>query len=332
MGVSNVVMDEGDGSFRHAAVITGSDDELVAALMPELRRSADAYDEVLMVVGERLRGLLTTADGDLAGALRWGDHTAFYQRLGFAYEGFRRYLAEQHDAGRRVHVVAEPDLTAGAVPDRSVAYLAYEAACNDVYAPYACPVTCIWDSRHHAQSVIDGARAAHGHLMTPEGVRPSPQYLAPERFLSARRDPPLPAPPGAIDHDVVLHEVEDLGPLRSLLCGWVAAHGFAPAAAEDVVVAVMEIVTNGLRHGRPPVRVRAWHEAATLIVQCDDAGGRRIPPGAGFHRPRLSGATPGGRGLWLARQLADVVMIESAAGRTTVRLSFPYEPLHRAEN
>ncbi|MGA5298354.1 ATP-binding protein [Nucisporomicrobium flavum] len=321
-----------DGSFRHAAVVAGSDDELVAALLPELRRSAGRYDEVLMVVSDHSRAVLTAAAGTLADGLTWGDPGAFYQRLGFAYESFRRYLAGQHEAGRRVHVVAQPDLTVDGLPGRSAAYLAYEAVCNDVYAPYACPVTCIWDSRNYPQAVIDGARAAHGHVVTADGVRPSAQYLAPERYLSARRDPPLPAPPAPVDHDLLLDGVAALGPLRSLLGKWAAGHGFGAAAAEDVVVAVVEIATNGLRHGLPPVRVRAWHEAGMLTVQCDDAGGRRIPPDAGYHRPRLDGLTPGGRGLWLARQLADVVVIESAPGRTTVRLSFPYEPMHRTLN
>ena len=325
----------GDDSFRHAALIAGGDDELVAALVPELRRSAEAYDEVLLVVSGHHRALLTAAAGDLGDALTWGDPEGFYQRLGFAYESFRRYLAERHRAGRRVHVIAEPDFVGGVDADaraeRAAAYLAYESVCNDAFEPYGSPVTCIWDRRNHPQAVIDGARATHRHLLTADGVRPSPQFLAPDSFLAARRHAPLAAPPEPVDRDRVLHDVAELGELRSLLSKWTAGHGFSAAAAEDVVMGVVEIATNGLRHGLPPVRVRAWHRQDTLIVQCDDMGGRPVPPAAGYQRPRLAGARPGGRGLWLARQLADVVVIESAPGRTSVRLHFPYGPLHRAE-
>lgn len=326
----------GDDSFRHAALIAGRDEDLLAALVPELRRSVEVYDEVLLVVSEHRRHLLMAATTDLGDALTWGDPGGFYQRLGFAYERFRRYLAERQRAGRRVHVIAEPDLTsgvdAGTRGDRAAAYLAYEAVCNDAFEPYGSPVTCIWDSRHHPRAVIDGARAAHRHLLTVDGFRPSPQFLAPDRFLGARRHSPLPAPPEPVDRDRVLHDVAELGELRSVLGKWTAGHGFSAAAAEDVVAGVVEIATNGLRHGLPPVRVRAWHARDTLILQCDDVGGRPVPPGAGYHRPQLAGARPGGRGLWLARQLADVVLIESVPGRTSVRLHFPYGPLHRAED
>src|ERR1041384_1045761 len=97
----------------HTAVIINSDDDLLTVLLPEVRRSAGRYDEILLVVGKDTRTVLAQHMGDLGGALRWGDPAGFYQRLGFAFEGFRRYLAEQHTAGRRVHVVAEPDLAGG---------------------------------------------------------------------------------------------------------------------------------------------------------------------------------------------------------------------------
>ncbi|MCY1141603.1 MEDS domain-containing protein [Actinoplanes sp. Pm04-4] len=129
----------------HRAVIIDSDDELTNTLIPELRRSAGRYDEILLVVAKATRTVLTEHIGDLDDALAWGDPSAFYQRLGFAYEGFRRYLAEQHAAGRRVHVIAEPDLAAGIDPgmhaDRAAAYLAYEAVCNDTYNPYGATLT-----------------------------------------------------------------------------------------------------------------------------------------------------------------------------------------------
>ncbi|GAA4606216.1 anti-sigma regulatory factor (Ser/Thr protein kinase) [Actinoplanes octamycinicus] len=315
----------------HTALIPGSDLELVTALTAELRRSAGDYDEVLLVVSDRTRALLADATHDLSGVLRWDDPAAFYQRLGFAYECFRRYLAEQAGRRRRVHVVAEPDLSDddGPAPGRTGAYLAYESVCNDTYAPYGSAVTCVWDSRRHAADVLDGVRATHRYLLTEPGRQPSPRFLAADDFLSLRRQTLMPAPPPHVDHDRTVTEVAELRELRAALSAWAARHDFAADPADDLLVAVTEVVSNGLRHAGTPVRVRAWHHGSTLIAQCDDTAGLPIPVAAGYHRPGAEGAQPGGRGLWLARQLADAVLVDALPGRTSIRLHFPHLVMHR---
>ncbi|WP_406038413.1 ATP-binding protein [Micromonospora sp. NBC_00898] len=128
-----------------------------------------------------------------------------------------------------------------------------------------------------------------------------------------------------VDLDAGLVHLDQLTPLRGALRGWAEARSFDPDATGDIVVAVTEVATNGLVHGAPPVR--SWHRGDTLIVQVADSGGQRIPPTAGFHRPGSAGRV-GGRGLWLARQLADVVTVHSGASGTSVRLHFPYAGTH----
>jgi anti-sigma regulatory factor (Ser/Thr protein kinase) len=314
----------------HTALIINSDFDLPSVLGPELHRSAEIYDEVLLVVGGRTRVALADAAADvLGGTLRWGDPAGFYQRLGTAYEAFRRYLTAQHQAGRRVHVIAEPDLISAVDPgiraERAAAYLAYEAVCNDTYAIGGSAVTCIWDRRDHGDTTIDAVRATHAHLLTAIGAVPSPHYLPPRRYLAERQDASMRPVPPRVDQDVRLHEVAELSALRAAMSAWAAEHGFAEEATEDVVVAVIEVATNGLRHGAAPVRVRAWHHNHTLVVQCDDAGNQTIPATAGYYRPHPLAAATGGRGLWLTRQLADVVTVSSTPGHTTVRLYFPQQ-------
>ncbi|GAA4964681.1 sensor histidine kinase [Actinoplanes utahensis] len=324
---------EAGSGFVHTALIAGTDDEVIDALVPALRRSASTYDEVLMVVGKHTRALLAGHVDDLAGVLRWDDVAAFYRRLGFAYESFRRYLAEQAEAGRRVHVIAEPDLAdksdADPPPGRAEAYLAYEAVCNDTYAPYRFPVTCLWDTRHHSAAVIEGVQATHPRLLTPAGPQPSPHYRQPDQYLTLRSHVTLPPVPRAVSHDQILSEVAQLSRLRALLNAWAGDNGFAEESADDLVVTAVEIASNALCHAATPVRVRAWRHDDTLVVQCDDTAGIPIPATAGYHRPDTTGALPGGRGLWLARQLADVVLIDSHAGRTSIRLHFPHDVMHR---
>ena len=319
-------------AFPHSALIVRSPAAFVAALQSELARSRDAYDEVLVVVGDEKRALLTAELGASADALSWDRPATFYQRLGLSYETFRRYLAGRYAAGRRVHVIAEPDLTdradGGGYPGRTAGYLAYESACNETFGPCESAVTCVWDVRAHPGDVIDGVRATHPYLLTARGRTPSPHYLPAERYLAGRGRRPLSAAPADVEHDGVLRDVGELAALRPVLDTWAAGHDFAREPADDIVVSVTEVATNGLRHGGPPVRVRVWHEGDVLIAQCDDAAGRPVPPTAGYRRPRMTGATPGGRGLWLARQLADLAEVETAPGRTSVRLYFPRSVMH----
>ncbi|HEX7744363.1 MAG TPA: sensor histidine kinase [Micromonosporaceae bacterium] len=316
--------------FAHAALIVDSDETLVSGLVPLLRRSLDNREPVLMVVGKQAERVVRRELGELSDRLEWKDQSAFYQRLGSAYEGFRRYLAEQHAAGRRVHVVAEPDVAteSGPVPvDRVTAYLSYEAMCNEAYAEYGCPVTCLWDSRRHPALVIEGVRSVHSQELTAAGKIRNPGYVTPQDYLVARSDVPLEPPPPTVDVDRQFTNAGQLALLRAAVQTWAEDRSFAAAATDDVVLAVTEVATNGLVHGAPPVRVRAWHHADILIVQVDDSRGRRLPPAAGYRRPSLG--PEGGRGLWLARQLADTVTAHTGNGCTSVRLHFPYDVTHR---
>lgn len=312
--------------FIHAALIVDSDDALRSRLVPALRRSLAARERVFLVVGAHVERVVRDALGGLADRLEWGDRASFYARLGFAYEGLRRYLAAQHAAGSSVHVIAEPDVAGdgepGAPVDRAAAHLSYESACEDAYAGYGCPVTCLWDSRRHPTLLIDSVRDLHNHELTENGCEPNSGHVAPADYLTARSEVPLAPAPSAVDLDVGLADLDQLTRLRSTLRTWADERSFGAEDVGDLVVAVTEVATNGLVHGAPPVRLRGWHQRNMLIVQVDDAGGHQIPPTAGYHRPGGPEKVRG-RGLWLARQLADVVSTYSVGSGTSVRLHFP---------
>lgn len=317
------------GGFEHTALIVESDEALRRRLLPVLEEHLAAAEPVLMVVGAHVERVIRDAVGDRAGALEWADPNAFYQRLGFAYESFRRYLQRQHDAGRRAHVIAEPDVRTDldAPVDRVAAYLSYEAVCNEAYAAYGCPVTWLWDSRRHPAIVIEGVRSLHEYELTDEGRRRSPTFIDATTYLGGRSEVAMTSPPPIVDLDLRLFERADLEMSRSAVWAWCRDRGFSELASGDLLTATGEIVTNGLVHGTPPVRVRAWHRHDTLIVQVDDNGARPVPPAAGYWWP--DNPAGGGMGMWLARQLADVLTIYTTRECTSVRLYFPYAITHR---
>ncbi len=131
---------------------------------------------------------------------------------------------------------------------------------------------------------------------------------------------PLPPLPADLDIDVHLASVKDLATLRRRLRAWSGTCGLSDQHTDDVVMAVDEIVTNALEHGRPPAHVRSWSTPEALFVQVDDHGSIRVPVTTGDHRPATNARR--GRGIWMARALADVLTMHSGATGTTVALLF----------
>jgi anti-sigma regulatory factor (Ser/Thr protein kinase) len=280
---------------------------------------------VTVALSEPVADLLGEELGDGAGAAERADGL-FRQRLGFAYESLRRRLAAAHAAGRRLHVFLEPAVDGGrGAAGRAAACLAYEAIGNETYAGYGCELTCVWDARRHSAATIGRARRVHSHELQAGGRVPSARFMAPAQYLAGRGRPLR--VPDRTDWDASLDGLAGLPALRRQVRDWAQAHRFAPHAAGDVILAVGEIATNGVVHGGPPVSVHGWRDGDTLVVQTDDHGGTPLPASAGYQPPGDGQA--GHQGLWVARQLADVVQAHTAAGVTSVRLYFPHELTHR---
>ena len=83
------------------------------------------------------------------------------------------------------------------------------------------------------------------------------------------------------------------------------------------MLAVNEIATNSIRHGGGSGTLRVWLEAGVLICEVRDSG-HLDDPLAGRRRP--SPSDYGGRGLWLANQVCDLVQLRSFPQGSAVRL------------
>jgi anti-sigma regulatory factor (Ser/Thr protein kinase) len=74
----------------------------------------------------------------------------------------------------------------------------------------------------------------------------------------------------------------------------------APDVVDEVLLLTSELVTNAVRHGAAPVRLRLHRRGATLRVDISDGGVRfALTP-----VPAWSGTAEGGRGLLLVEALA----------------------------
>jgi len=277
---------ERDSKARHALLCYDSPESLCARAVPYVRDGLAGGEVVTAMVAADVAQVLGAALGEDAARVRWQAGVVSYGRLGVMFEGFRRFLADQRTAGVPMRLLAQND-TIGS-QERMAAYLRFEAMANDVYRPYGYRWACLYDTRTHSTQTLRQVSQVHPRLLEPEGREiPNDDYLDPSTYL-ARSGPP-PPPPAAVQLDLPVTDPDQLVVFRRLLRRWADLQGMGDHAWE-VVSAVSEAVTNGLQHGAPPVRVRAWTADRLARVQVHDRGLTPIPATAG-RRTRPTEAT-----------------------------------------
>jgi anti-sigma regulatory factor (Ser/Thr protein kinase) len=302
----------------HAVALYDSEESLRARVVPYVREGLDRGETVVAVVSDAAERILRSALRGDAGRVQWRAGEVSYDRLGAMFEGFRQFLADQRAAGVAMRLLTQNDVPGG--PDRIGAYLRNEAMTNEVYRPYGYSWACLYDRRAHTEETLRQVREVHPRLLEPGGRSiPSAEYVTPGDFV-ARSARYLPVPE-VVELDVELIGAGELVRLRRLLGRWADGHGVEGDDAHDVLIAVSEAVTNALQHGAPPVRVQAFTDGGVARVRVHDPGSAAVFATAGYYRPDPSGGS--GIGLWVARQLADVVTTHTDTTGTTVELSFP---------
>ena len=305
----------------HAAVVYDSDDVLRGGAAPFVRDGLDRGETIFAMVPSQVQLILRSVlDGD-GDRVQWREPGLAHRRTGEAYEECRAFLAAQHAVGRPTRLLTENDLDGDTNPDRLDAYLRYEAASTAVFRPYGFPWVCLYDRRRHPAQLLDHVGEVHPQLLLADG-RPvdCPEHVEPTRYLETHEGP-LSAVPGLIALDLLVSTPGELRTVRHRLRDVASSVDHRPCAAERVAVASHEVIGNALQHARPPCRVRAWRSAGVFHVRVDDGGPGTGVATAGYGPP----ATPAslGMGLWVARQLTDVVHTRTGTALgTAVELQF----------
>jgi anti-sigma regulatory factor (Ser/Thr protein kinase) len=100
-------------------------------------------------------------------------------------------------------------------------------------------------------------------------------------------------------------------------------NGFTERAG-DLALALDEVIANAQEHGTPPIRVDAWADGRIVVKVSDSGRGFEPLHVWASHPPAPLGTR--GRGLWIARQLTDLVEILCGPGGTTVRIELSPDP------
>lgn len=115
--------------------------------------------------------------------------------------------------------------------------------------------------------------------------------------------------------------VDHLPDVRRFAADHAREAGLDDNSVADLVIAINEIATNGVRHGSPWAELRMWSGGGSLYAEVRDHG-IWAPPQTPGETPPAPDAE-GGMGLWVTRQICSSVHIQTGDQGTVVLLEIP---------
>ncbi|WP_231558490.1 anti-sigma factor RsbA family regulatory protein [Modestobacter caceresii] len=308
-------------------MIGASDSELVDGTVAFVCAGLDAGEPVVVVCSDQTTQLLQEALPDRPQVVWTGWSDVYGNGPAAAITAVRR-LGVRHRvaASPVVRVVLEP--LSRSDPDTWREWQRYDAVLDHQLdeanraGDDPLLVLCLCDTRRVPEPLVAAVRATHPVLQVDGHERVNPDHVDPEEYLASL---PVPLEPLESTEPLVhADSVRDLRGLRRDLAAR-AAEARLPTgsepALEDFLLAVDEMTTNALRHGRPPVDLRLWAGGDRLVCTVTDHGAGLQDPFIGYGPAHGDDLSLGGMGLWLARQLCDHVDITVAGEGVQVRLT-----------
>ena len=298
--------------FRHEAMLYADTEEFLARTMPFLQEGLKGGEAMLVLVPTPKIDILKTRLGSRAGDVHFDDMIEVGRNPGRIISRWHEFLAGRPPDGARVRGIGEP-VWAGRSAAEVVECHRHEALINEAFADAAgCWVLCPYDTSELPPHSIVQALRHHPVVTDARGVRVPTAYEPAARTF----DEPLGEPEGRPER--FAFDGTCLSALRELVAenAWVA--GFHGYRLHDIVLAANEVATNSVRYAGGRGEIRIWTRGCELTCEIRDRGYIRDPL-AGRIRPE-PGRT-GGRGLWIANQLCDLVQVRSNASGTVVRLT-----------
>jgi anti-sigma regulatory factor (Ser/Thr protein kinase) len=302
-------------SLEHPALLHATVGEFLSYLVPFVQAGVENREPVFVAVGADYLTDLRDAVGAEATAVTWTDTREWHPNSSTRLRAFHEYVTERlADGATRIRLVGEPVWHEGR-PDLIREWTRYESVLNTVLAPFPVSLVCTYDTSRLDPAIVANARRTHPVVSDGNGTeRPSPDFRDPGELLRTWNPEPPPPPAWAPRLD----QPTDLSSARLFLREEAVKAGVTSERAMDLTMAANEILTNALRYGRGVVALWGWPEDGRFLCQIQDDGPGIADPLAGYLPP--ADAMEAGRGLWLARQLVNLLQIVPNSTGTTVRL------------
>ena len=302
--------------FRHEAVFYADADEFVDRAGSFITDAVNADEPVLVAVGRSKIELLRRVLGARVDAVVFADMTEVGSNPARIISVWRRFVADRSVAGQPVRGVGEP-IWPGRRSAEIVESQRHEELLNVAFRSEPLWLLCPYDVAGLDPEIIAEARRSHPRVVDGSGGWPSPDYRG-DGLIGAPCAAALSRPPAtAVEVDF---NRATLGSVRRHVARAAEDLGLDAGERDDLALAAHELAANSVEHGGGSGLLRVWRHDDTVLCEVRDEGEMvaPLPPLAGWELP-LPGA-PGGRGLWMANQLCDLVQIRSGREGTTVRL------------
>jgi anti-sigma regulatory factor (Ser/Thr protein kinase) len=193
-----------------------------------------------------------------------------------------------------------------------------DAALNVALADVPATLLCLYPQLPLHLEVADAARRNHPLVLVDGALRHNAEHRGAREVLTDRGGVPAPAVLGPPDH-LLGFDTWQLVEVRDAVARAARAAGCDGDRVADLVLAVNEVATNAVEHGNGDAHLALWTGPGSRELLCEvHDGGRLVDPLPGLHAPHPS--DPRGRGLWIARQLCDLLHLWGDETGTHVRI------------
>jgi anti-sigma regulatory factor (Ser/Thr protein kinase) len=299
--------------FRHEALLYAGMEQFVARTTPFIKGALEAEEPILVVVSRPKIEALRAAVGN-ADRVQFRDMSEVGANPAHIIPAWHDFVQANAGKGRRLRGIGEP-IYPERTPSELVESQRHEALLNVAFdgAPDFW-LLCPYNTQALDPTVVATAHRTHPVIADDEGYRSSHLYPGVAAAV-APYDTPLPEP-GALRATLVF-TAKGLLSVRRLVSREAGSAGLTTRPIGDLVMAVNEVATNSVQHGGGSGTLRIWRDGGVLVCEIRDRGHFDDPLA---DRRRPAPAQNGGRGLWMANQLCDLVQLRSFSGGTTVRL------------
>ena len=299
-------------SFRHEALLYSRPREFVECSTSFIRDALESSEPVLVVVNAEKIDWLQSALGRDADDVFFADMAKVGLNPSRIIPAWREFVGTHGVSGRGLRGIGEPIW-----PGRSDAELdecqRHESLLNLAFTdtpPWW--LLCPYDTEALAPEVIDEAYRNHPYIWHGEDRRDSDGYAG---AFDQALDGPFTEPGEEVA--TITFGGGPLSEVRRFVRDHSAVQALNASRTADLLIAVNEVASNSIRHGGGDGVLRVWQGEESVICEIRD-NGHISHPLVGRERPPAD--ADGGRGLWMANQLCDLVQLRSNAGGTAVRL------------
>lgn len=298
--------------LEHPAFFYDGVEDFVATMAPYVTEGVDKDEAVFIAARTSYLGPLRAAVGPAADEAMWVDTWEWQPHPSRRLRAFHELVtARLAEGATRLRLAGEPAWPEGPI-ELVQEWERYESVLNEVLGPYPVSLVCLYETSSLHPSVLEGALHTHRTMLDASGTAESDTYEEPSAFLRrvTRHHGRPPAHAGSLN-------LTDAATGRRYIEARAGAAGLDAETTMELLLAANEVLTNAFVHA-PGARLHTWTEDGRFVCQVDDSGDGIADPLIGYRPPSEHGE--GGRGIWIARQLVDLLQISTGPEGTSIRL------------